>query len=263
VLLAALAWLTLRDPRTTRQAITATATSAGPSVREVCAHLWATSTFRHLLFCYSVWYFFGYGVLQWQPTFFVRSHGLETGVIGTWFAVIYGVAGGAGVYFGGRLATRYAACDERRQLLGCALAFVCCAVFMESAFLARNHYVAFAAFALSAVGGGLAQGPMLATIQTLVSPRMRAMSLALIYFFANLIGFGLGPLTAGALSDALQPRFEQESLRYALLLLCPGYLWAAWHLWRASKTVAKDMATAHQPGADVVARSPELITAEP
>ena len=73
------------------------------------------------------------------------------------------------------------------------------------------------------------------------------MSIALIYLFANLIGLGLGPLTAGALSDALRPIFGEESLRYALLALCPGYLWAGWYLWRARWTVMTELAHPRTP----------------
>jgi hypothetical protein len=78
---------------------------------------------------------------------------------------------------------------------------------------------------------------LFATIQTLVDPRVRAVSIALVLLCANLIGGGLGPFAAGALSDAMRWIFGEESLRYALLLLCPGYAWAGWHLWRASKSV--------------------------
>jgi MFS family permease len=70
---------------------------------------------------------------------------------------------------------------------------------------------------------------------------MRAMAIALIYLFANLIGMGLGPLAAGALSDGLRSWAGEESLRYALLALCPGYLWSGWHLWQAGKTVTRDV----------------------
>src|SRR5690606_21609112 len=90
--------------------------------------------------------------------------------------------------------------------------------------------------------GNMCQGPILATIQTLVPAHMRAMSLALLYFIGNLVGMGLGPLAAGALSDALRPWAGEESLRYALFIFCPGHLWAAWHLWRASQTVVLDVA---------------------
>ena len=65
---------------------------------------------------------------------------------------------------------------------------------------------------------------------------MRAVSVAILFLFANLIGMGIGPLAAGVLSDALVSRVGSESLRDALLLLSPGYLWGAWHLWCASRT---------------------------
>jgi MFS family permease len=96
----------------------------------------------------------------------------------------------------------------------------------------------------AAVGGAMASGPFFATIQTLVPQRMRAMSIAIIYLAGNLIGAGLGPLLAGILSDALQPLFGEQSLRYALLVLCPGYAWGGWHLWRGSRTFIRDLAEA-------------------
>jgi MFS family permease len=92
---------------------------------------------------------------------------------------------------------------------------------------------------IAALGGAATTGPVFATIQTLVPARMRATSIAFLYLFSNLIGLGLGPLAAGILSDALRPRFGEESLRYALLTLCPGYVWGAWHLWRASKSLGE------------------------
>jgi MFS family permease len=215
-----------------------------PSFKEVAKTLWVNAAFRHLLICFSVWYFFGYGIVQWTPAFFIRSHGLRTGELGTWFAAIYGIGGGLGVYFGGELASRFAAGNERLQLRVCAAAFVLFAVLTAGAFATPNHYLAFATLALAAFGGNMAQGPVYATIQTLVPPRMRAMSIALVLFFANLVGTGLGPWAAGALSDVLRPWLAEESLRYSLVLLCPGYFWAAWHLWRASRTVASDVANA-------------------
>ena len=248
--LAAIAWGTLREPRQltgpvgstqTEKTDAATSSAAAPKFKEVFRVLWANAAFRHLLFCHSVWYFFGYGLLQWEPTFFVRSHGLTNGEIGTWFALIYGIGGGLGLYLGGEFASRFAPGNERLQLQAGAVAFAVFAVVTAGAFVVTNYYLAFAALALAAVGGCMAQGPLLGTLQTLVPSRMRATSIATIYLFANLIGLGLGPLAAGALSDAFQPWIGQESIRYALIALCPGYFWAAWHLWAAGKTVARDL----------------------
>jgi MFS family permease len=245
LVLAVLAWLTLKEPRR-EQHLHSSMRSSEPGFREICATLWANGSFRHLLICFSVWYFFGYGLLQWTPAFFIRSHGLATGELGNWLSLIYGLGGGLGIYLGGEWAARYAGGNERLQLTACALAFCFFAVLNVGAFLASDYRFAFAALALAAVGGNVVQGPILGSMQTLVPPRMRAMSIALVYLFANLVGMGFGPLAAGALSDALQPQFGQDSLRYALAILSPGYLWAAWHLWRAGMTIARDFSAAQE-----------------
>jgi hypothetical protein len=106
-------------------------------------------------------------------------------------------------------------------------------------------------------------GPLYATIQTLVPQRMRAVSIAVIYLFANLIGMGLGPLAAGALSDALKPLVGEESLRYALLILCPGYLWGGWHAWQAGRTVGRDLEAAQLHSVRGVGQELVVPTATP
>src|SRR5690606_37887289 len=97
--------------------------------------------------------------------------------------------------------------------------------------------VAFLLMAIATIGGYAVSGPLFGTIQSLSPPGMRATAIAVLYLFANLIGMGLGPLAAGLLSDLLAPTFGADSLRYALLILSPGYGWAAWHVWLASKSV--------------------------
>jgi MFS family permease len=242
--LAALAWFTLKEPRPLESPIAAARASPAadaPRLKDVCSTLWRNTAFRHLLICYSVWGFFGSGMFQWQPAFFIRSHGLQTGELGTWLALVYGIGSGLGIYLGGEWAARYAARNETRQLNVCAWAFGVFGLLNACAYLAPGRLLAFGALTLASIGGNIAQGPILATMQTLVPGRMRAVSIALVYLFFNLIGGGLGPLAAGALSDALRPWLGEESLRFALVILCPGYLWAAWHLWRASRTVVRDL----------------------
>jgi MFS transporter, Spinster family, sphingosine-1-phosphate transporter len=247
LLLAVLAWFTLREPRhRSRDTVAPRALEppSEPSVREVCITLWANITFRHLLLCLAVMFFFNYGILQWLPTFFIRSYSLSTGAVGTWLAVIVGLGGMLGSYLGGELATRYAPQNERVQLGVMAFAIAGSGILSSIAYIAPTQYVAFGLMAAFFIGLTSVNGPLFATIQTLVPERMRAVAFALVYLFANLIGMGLGPLAAGALSDALRPWAGEESLRYALLLLGPGYFWGAWHAWRASKTVAHDLAAA-------------------
>ena len=259
LVLAGLTWFTLREPREALQmpAITddsrgsSRATERVSSVKEVCGELWANATFRHLLLVFCVIYFLSYGVMQWLPTFFIRSLSIESGELGTWFAVIFGVSGLVGTYYGGEWASRYAPKNERAQLVAAVLLFVCIGVIYPLIYLASNRYLAFAVLAVWGVGTSMVSGPLIALIQTLVPERMRATSIALILLFANLIGMGLGPLASGAISDALQPWAGRESLRYALLILSPGYLVIAWHFWQASKTVTRDLISVDRADADL------------
>jgi len=256
LVLAALAWFTLKEPRRGEPATqvvrgdesdspsrygTRELGISQPSLKDVFVTLWANRTLRHLLFSFSVMYFFGYGIVQWLPAFIIRSYGVKTGELGTWFAMIYGFGGILGTFGGGELASRCAARNERLQLKATAVAYSSLGIIFAFIYLSTDYHIALALIALSAVGGTMASGPLFAMIQTLVPQRMRAVSIAIIYFFANLIGAGLGPLAVGALSDLFRQWAGEESLRYALLTLCPGYFWSGWHLWYASRTVARDL----------------------
>jgi len=268
---AALARFTLAEPRRSKPAdastssfasatphsssATAGSSPATPSLKVVCATLWSNATFRHLLYCFAAVYFFSSGISQWTPTFFTRSYGLKTGEVGTWFMVIYGIGGMFGMYVGGEWASRRAGNNERLQLKAMAIIYCVYAVLSIFIYLSPNHYFAFAMMSLGSVVSSLTVGPLFATIQTLVPPRMRAMSIAIIYLFANLIGLGLGPLAVGALSDALRPLVGVESLRYALMALCPGYCWVAWHLWRAGENVTRDLAAVNEETSTVALTS--------
>jgi MFS family permease len=241
--LAVVAALTLREPR---QMSWPSGSHAPPvllqpvNLRQAAVKLSRNASFRHLLLSFSIAWLFNAGIFQWLPTFFIRSYHLSTGELGTWFAVIYGVGGLLGTYIGGEWASRRAAGNEPLQLKAMTIACSALAIISTGIYLTHNRYVALALMGVTAVVGPLATGPLFAAIQTVVPQRLRATSIAIIYLFANLIGTGLGPLGAGVLSDLFRPLLGDDSLRYALLALCPGYLWAAWHLWHASKTITLD-----------------------
>ena len=242
--LALLAWLTLREPRSFRQI--EPSASAAPdldttTLTGVYRALWANSSFRDVLFCFCVMTFFSAGIQQWQPAFFIRSYGVGTGELGTWFALIYGVSGILGTYAGGSLASRRAPNNERLQLGVMAAVYAALSCLTAGIYLVPERNAAFGLIAVGTIAAAAVSGPLFAMIQTLVAPRMRATSIALVYLFSNLVGTGLGPLTVGVLSDALRPFLGEESLRYALLALCPGYLWGGWHLWRARRTIVRDL----------------------
>lgn len=273
VFLSVLAWLTLREPRLTSsrsdalpRADTEAATDdiadtspTAPSLSSVLATLWKSHTFRNLLIFYSIVSFFGYGIGPFKPAFFARSFGMGTSELGTWLALTVGSAGFLGTYLGGELVSRYCGKDERRQLRLISLGYGMSGAISACIYLASSQCLAFALMTLAMFVGFSAIGPLFAVFQTIVPPHMRAQAIAIIYLFANLIGMGIGPIAVGALSDLFAPKFGQESLRYALMIMSLGYLWGAWHAWRASATVTEDMANAEAPAA-AAPRVPASLT---
>jgi len=264
--LALLVILTLREPRRSPQIPGSTAEpapigEAALPFGEVIAHLWRNQAYRNLFLSFSVWGFFGYGILQWLPAYFERSYHLTGGALGTWLAIIDGGAALLGTWLGGELAFRYAAQNERLQLAALAFLYGSLSIFGLATYLAPNAGLALTALGISAFVGGLTNGPIFSATQTLVPPRMRAMSISLLYLFCNLVGMGLGPLAVGALSDALHASFGKESLRIALVVFCPGYIWCAWHVWLASRSVTADI-EASSVQADLAA-DPSIVKQQP
>jgi MFS family permease len=242
IALGLLAGFTLREPRREQTSrVIRQEQAAELSYWQVCRTLCGNTTFRRVLFGYCTGAFFSFGIYQWNAAFFIRSYGLATGELGMWLAAIWGFGGLLGVYLGGAVASRYASGNEVLQLKGMAVAFFVFGALSAAVYASFNLHLAFLFMALSVVGVFMTHAPLFATIQTLVPADMRAMAIAVIFLFSNLIGLGIGPLCVGALSDLLRPWAGEESLRYALLALSPGYALTTWFLWRASRTVKQDI----------------------
>ena len=165
--------------------------------------------------------------MQWQPAFFIRSFGLETGELGTWFAVIYGLGGFLGTYLGGELASRHAANNERLQLSAIAIAYT----LVFGVVLGRHLSLPQSLSRVCAVGARRdrqrrGQRSAVRHHSDAGAPNACArMSIAIIYLFANLIGMGLGPLAAGVLSDALRPWSARNLCAMRCSSCRPGYVW--------------------------------------
>jgi MFS transporter, Spinster family, sphingosine-1-phosphate transporter len=247
ILLTLVVMLSLHEPRN-RGKTTIAAPSVGKTQEStwlVFSTLWRQPSYRHLLLGYTVVNLFSYGIAQWTPAFLIRTHHIETGELGSWYALIWGVGGAAGTYLGGYWASRHAVSNERLQLRVMAAVLLGFVPLYLGIYLTSSLYTAFALMMLSALIYCSMNGPLFAMLQELVAPRMRATSVAIVLFFSNLIGLGLGPMAVGVMSDVLAPLYGEDSLKVSLLMWTPGYLWAAYHLLRAGKSVQADIATVH------------------
>jgi len=83
-------------------------------------------------------------------------------------------------------------------------------------------------------------------VQNLAPARMRAMYIAISLVSANVLNLIVAPWLVGRLSDHFGGPAgpDAQSLRTALLILAPTGFWAAFHYWRAARTLTEDQARA-------------------
>jgi len=236
LLLAAIVALTLREPPRGHSEGLVHGSGPAPSAREVIAFLWRAKSFRHSSFAGGLYSFVGYSVVNWTPSFLVRSHGMSTARIGFWLAMI--------VDLGGTLADRWQAREPRARVYLPALAVAASFPFGFVIYTTSNTTLALALLVIPTALGLMYQAPTFAVTQSLATPRMRATAAAVLLFVLNIVGLSLGPAVTGALSDALAPRYGADSLRWALLIVSTLFVWSAIHFYLAGRTLEADVARA-------------------
>ena len=244
VFLAGILMLTLREP--TRGMIEQrTASTEAVPLGTVIKTLWDSRTFRHLSLAASLNAFSGYGTASWTASFMIRSHDMSTGELGTWLAIIIGLCGAIGVFFGGMAADRLSPRDQRWYMWLPAIVGFIAVPFMVAVYLADSPYLALTMMLIPGLLHQVYLGNTLATTHNLVGLKMRATSSAILFFIINMIGLGCGPFLIGFLSDQLSASHGVDSLRMAMLYLLPAVMfWSACHFYFASRHLRQDLAAA-------------------
>ncbi|MED5346906.1 MAG: MFS transporter, partial [Pseudomonadota bacterium] len=186
--------------------------------------LMSRPAFKHMAFGAALNAFAGYSTSSWTASFMIRSHGMSTGELGTWLAMIMGFGGAVGVFAGGVIAERLARKDVRWYMWLPALTGLICVPFMVANYMVAGAYTALIVSIIPGILFNVYLGNTLAMTHGLVGLRMRALASAILFFILNLIGLGLGPWVIGLLSDLLAPTLGQESLRHAMLYLLPAMM---------------------------------------
>jgi predicted MFS family arabinose efflux permease len=198
-------------------------------------------SFVDILIAMVLYFLMAYGAFVFTVSHLIRSHGLSVGRASAIFGIVSTVTAVAGSWLGGAFADRLAKRDIGwlARLPGWML--ILALPVYEVAFAGRSLGVAVPALA---VGGMLLTGAipaMFAALHAVCGSPRRAMSVAVIFFFANLIGTGLGPLLTGRLSDAFARSVgPADGLRYAIMIMMVTFVPSGWFMLRAAKNLSHD-----------------------
>jgi predicted MFS family arabinose efflux permease len=211
------------------------------SLSETLAGLKRRPTFWYLSVGCAFTAFISYGNGNFMPSFLMRNHGMSLAEVGATLGLISGLSGATGTFLGGFLADRLATRDMRWYVWIPILGGLSAMIPAYYTLFGENTTLIVAAMIPSQILSALYLGPCIATCHNLVSPGMRAMASAILYFVLNLIGLGLGPLTVGILSDLYAEPFGENNLRYAMATaLTIGFL-GIYFLWMGSRSLNRDL----------------------
>jgi MFS family permease len=245
IVIALVVWLTVKEPP--RGMSDGVSRAAGerapvPGMFEVLRTLWRKPSFRHLTLAAAlhsvVWYASG----TFNIAFLQRSHQMTAAEAGNWIAVLSAIAG-IGTFVGGLAADQMSARmnDRRWYLWVPGIATLLCVPFQFLAYLSADRVVVFSSFVGLMFMAAMFFGPSFAMTQALATLRMRSVATSLLLFIQTLIGFGLGPSVTGLISDRLALSFQQNSLRYALVIIGVVNIWAALHYLLGGRTLRQDL----------------------
>ncbi len=187
--------------------------------------------------------FVAYGNGNFYPSYLIRTHGMSIAEVGAVLGLISGLAGAVGMFLGGFLGDKFGQNDKRWYLwvpmLGCLVSGL---PYLYT-LLGTSKTLIIMMLIPGNVLSTMYLGSSIAMCQLLVTPGMRAMASAVLFFVLNMIGLGLGPLMVGLLSDAFQAPFGEDNLRYAMLVtLALGTILGPLFFWLGARDLRGDIA---------------------
>ena len=245
ILLALIVRVTVVEPPRGHSEDRQASTDKPPAFLDVLRFISHRPAFLHMTVGAGLSSFVGYSVINFLPSFLVRTHGMDVATLGLWLGPILGIAGGAGFFFGGYLADHFGKQSRKKALYFISATVLFTALPYAAMFLTESWLLCMVLFVIPAVTANVYLAPVLAQAQSLVALRMRAVASALALLIINAIGLLCGPWVTGILSTVLEPSFGAESIRYSLLivtsLVLPG---AAFHYALAGRHIDADLAGA-------------------
>ncbi len=157
------------------------------------------------------------GLLQWLPSYFIRTFGHETSNVGGYFGIAYGAGAVVGILAGGVVGDRLCAKDARWALWIAIGAYACSLPLMLLAIYSSDLRIAMAATFFGFAILCTPYAPVYAMLQAVSPPHLRALAVAITLLAINLVGAGLGPVLIGFVSDFAAAHAAENPLRFGVL----------------------------------------------
>jgi MFS family permease len=240
LVLAAIAWFALREPRTLPGYPVAHAEDEG--LMEALRALIRKPTFVNATLAFTVFNALANGPLTFDAAYVIRD--LHVGIADSGFiaGLIDLVTVVAGSMIGGVLADRL---SKRNITWLCKLPGYGMIVIFP--FYAASHLVPtlMEYTILSAIGGTIMFGVLtaiIASILAVVGAKRRATGYAIMLMVSNLVGVTLGPVVTGLLSDRIGHWYgPEQGLRWAIVITLLAFYPTGWFMLRAARTIVADL----------------------
>jgi len=184
------------------------------------------------------------GVSAWNFSYLVRAFAVDLHEIGPYLGVAISGAGLVSLYVAGRVADFLGRRDERWRCRVMAITTLGSVGFGILTFTTPSLTVAIIATAGLATCATLWLAPGYALCQSLVRPGMRGTIAAAMFLIANLVGYGIGPMLVGFLSDRFASLGFANSLQAAIIAVLLVNLLASCLFLRGGRTLDADLRTA-------------------
>jgi MFS family permease len=227
-------------PEPPRGAFDAGPSEAAPPFPIVAATLARTPSFWLLSFGAASGSILGYGLIFWLPSFFARSFHLGLAEVGWFYGSIVLAGGVAGTWLGGWFGDKAGPGNPAAYALIPAVCFLIAAPCFALGLFAPTLWLGWLLFAIGQMLALAWLGPVIAAVQHIVPPNMRATASASFLFINNLIGIGFGIYFLGFMSDAMTIAHGQDALKYSILYGLAFYLLSAAFYLVASRRLKRD-----------------------
>jgi MFS family permease len=197
----ALLMMTVREPF--RRGLSQAQQASSVRFRDAFAFVFTHGrTFVPLFAGLSLYALVMYGQMTWIPTFFARTYGMAPATAGFYYGIILAVSGAAGLILGGVLADYWFSKGKKDgHVLTILVAIVGSAPFLIFGPQMPTPLLAFVCIFIGQLISAMYAGVAGASLQIITPNRYRGQVIALYFFTANMIGFGIGPTAVAMITD--------------------------------------------------------------